>query len=194
MLELPFTNFHLEPDNAVEKFFWGRLAVERGTSMFYFQKGELVQEMIHRLKYKNEGFIGKLLGLKFGEILMESDFLKDIDFIVPVPIHKSKRNVRNYNQCALIADGISKITGIPYVENVLIKHNKTASQTNKTREQRIDNLKHTFRVENPEKLAGQHVLLLDDILTTGATLEAAGSLIVDFNCRISIAVLAVGKY
>jgi len=194
LAELPFTNFHTEPENAVEKYFWGRLVVERATALFFFQKGELVQEMIHRLKYKNEGFIGKSLGIHFGEVLTESDFLAGIDYILPIPIHKSKLKVRNYNQSALLAEGISKVSGIPFSDKMLSKYAKTPSQTDKTREQRIENLKNTFSVAKPEAIIGKHILLVDDILTTGATLEAAGSLLVDFDCKLSVAVAAVGKY
>lgn len=192
--ELPFTNLHLVKDNRVEKYFWGRLIVQKATALFYFQKGELVQEMIHRLKYKNEGFIGKALGLYFGERLQESDFLQSIDYILPIPIHKSKRRTRNYNQSALLAEGISKVSSIPFSDKIIAKYAKTPSQTNKTREERIENLKNTFTIVSPEKIAGKHVLLVDDILTTGATLEAAGALLADFNCKLSIAVIAVGQY
>lgn len=192
--ELPFTNFHDERDNIVEKFFWGRLIIEKGTALFYFHKGELVQEMIHRLKYKNQSFIGTSLGLEFGKQLLESDFMNEIDVIIPIPIHKSKRSIRNYNQSSLIAKEISKISGVPWTEDIIIKSKKSSSQTDKTRDERLDNLKETFDVKNKEVIEGKHVLIIDDILTTGATLEAVGSLISQCNSKVSVAVIAVGKY
>jgi ComF family protein len=192
--DLPFANLHLEKDNIVEKFFWGRLLVERGTALFYFQKGELVQDMIHRLKYKNQGYIGKYLGNHFGEILKDSNFLEGVDVLIPIPIHQSKRKTRNYNQSSLIAEGISSVVSIPVAEKILVKAHKTPSQTNKTREERLQNLKDTFKIESPEQIRGKHVLLLDDILTTGSTLEAAGSVLSDYECKVSVAVAAVGKY
>lgn len=194
LAELPFTKFHSQRDNPVEKFFWGRLPIHKATALLHFQKGELVQEMVHRLKYKNEGFIGKSLGVHYGTELIQYDFLNTIDLILPIPIHKSKSKIRNYNQSALIAEGISKVSGIPTSDSVLIKFAKTPSQTEKTREERIKNLFHTFKVGKPEKIEGKHILLVDDILTTGSTLEAAGSLLLEYNCKVSIAVVAVGKY
>ncbi|WP_235297739.1 ComF family protein [Portibacter marinus] len=192
--ELPFTNFHLEHDNVVEKYFWGRLMIEKATALFYFQKGEVVQEMMHRLKYKNEGFIGKSLGIHFAQVLNESDFMDEIDLIIPIPIHPSKRKTRNYNQSALIAEGISLITGIPFYENILVKHRKSPSQTLKSREERILNLMNTLKVNQSDLIQDRNVLIVDDILTTGATIEAACSLLSGYNCKLSVAVVAVGKY
>ncbi len=192
--DLPFTGFENESDNLVEKFFWGRMVVEKATALFYFHKGELIQEVLHRLKYKNQGFIGTSLGTHFGNALKEANFLEAVDLIIPIPIHNSKRRKRNYNQSALIAHGISKVCKIPYSDKLLEKHKKTPSQTAKTREERIQNLLHTFRVRKIEALRGRHILLVDDILTTGATLEAAGSILSELDCKLSVAVVAVGKY
>ena len=192
--DLPFTGFETEKDNLVEKFFWGRMSVEKATALFYFHKGELIQEVLHRLKYKNHGYIGRAIGSHYGKTLDAAHFLEDIDLIVPIPIHKSKRRKRNYNQSALVAAGISKVTGVKWTDKALEKHKKTPSQTAKTREERIEDLLHTFRISNTDAVTGRHILLVDDILTTGATLEAAGSILAELGCQLSIAVVAVGKY
>lgn len=192
--ELPFTKLHDERDNVVEKHFWGRLLVEKGTALFYFHKGELVQEMIHRLKYKNEAFVGDALGLFFGEQLINTSFLDNVDLILPIPIHKSKRKTRDYNQSALIAKGIAKHSGIEWSDSIIAKTSKSSSQTEKNREERLENLKNTFQVAKPEQIRDKHVLIIDDILTTGATLEAVGSVLATYNTKLSIAVLAVGQY
>ncbi len=194
MDDLPFTEFLNERDNMVEKYFWGRLEVKKATSLFYFHKGEVVQEMLHRLKYKNEAYIGKALGIHYGDKLVDTNFLDGIDLIIPIPIHKSKKRIRNYNQCELIAKGISSVSGIPTSNKVLVKYTQTTSQTDKTREERLNNLKNTFRVENISLIKDKNILIVDDILTTGATLEAVGSLLAEYESTINIAVLAVGKY
>lgn len=194
MDELPFAHLHNQKDNIVEKFFWGRLIVEKGTALFYFHKGEMVQDMIHRLKYKNQAFIGNSLGIEFGNQLIRSQFLEDIDLIIPIPIHKSKKKTRHYNQSALIANSMSKISGVPWSDEIIVKIKKTTSQTDKTRDQRIENLKGSFKVIDHKSLNGKHVLIIDDILTTGATFETVGSIIAVQCAKISVAVIAVGKY
>ncbi len=191
---LPFTSFHEERENRVEKFFWGRQEIEKGTALFFFHKGELVQDMIHRLKYKNKAHIGDALGLHYGESLNTSQFMEDIDLIIPIPIHRSKRKKRSYNQSELIAKGISTKCGIPYSEKNLVKYSKTPSQTEMSRAERLENLKNTFKLADASSLSGKHVLIVDDILTTGATIEAAASLLSKHNAKVSVAVLAVGQY
>jgi ComF family protein len=160
----------------------------------YFHKGEMVQEMIHRLKYKNQVFIGISLGKYYSEKLLESSFLEGIDYIFPIPIHKSKKRKRGYNQSSIIAKEISKLSGIPWDEKVLVKKTKTSSQTDKSRHERFLNLMDTFQIKDGIELSGKHILLIDDILTTGSTLEAAGSKLREKGALISIAVIAVGKY
>ena len=192
--ELPFTNFHDDRENLVEKYFWGRLEVEKATALFFFHKGEQVQEMIHRLKYKGASFVGDRLGIFFGYQLMQSSFLNDIDLIIPIPVHKSKKRTREYNQCELLANGISKVSGIPVSTKIVLKNIRTDSQTEKNREERLTSLKNTFKVANPLEIKGRNILIIDDILTTGATLEAVGSILTNFGAKVNIAVVAVGKY
>lgn len=192
--ELPFAHLHDQRDNIVEKFFWGRLIVEKGTALFYFHKGEMVQEMIHRLKYKNQAFIGTSLGIEFGNQLLWSHFMEDIDLIIPIPIHNSKKKKRHYNQSALIAKSMSKVTGVPWSDKLIAKIKKTTSQTDKTRDGRIENLQGSFEAVDSKSLEGKHILIIDDILTTGATFETVGAVISEHCSKISIAVIAVGKY
>lgn len=192
--ELPFSQLFNERDNIVEKFFWGRVAIEKATSLFYFQKGSLVQEMLHNLKYKNQKSIGSALGIYYGKQLLDSNFINDIDIILPVPIHASKKTKRLYNQSAVIAEGISSVTNTPWNDNTLIKNKQTVTQTEKTREERLQNLSQTFIIQDPDILKGKHVLIIDDILTTGATLETICKLVSEKAQKVSVAVVAVGKY
>lgn len=192
--ELPFAQLHNERDNIVEKFFWGRVEIEKGTSLFYFQKGSAVQEMLHHLKYKNQKSIGTTLGIYYGQQLRGSDFIKDIDIILPVPIHVSKKRKRRYNQSAVIAEGISSVTNIPWNDSTLIKNRKSVTQTEKTREERLQNLAQTFLIPDPDLIKDKHVLIIDDILTTGATLETICKMVAEKAGKVSVAVVAVGKY
>lgn len=192
--ELPFTSFHTECENIVDKHFWGRVKIEKATALLYFQKGELVQEMLHKLKYKNDKKVGQVLGRRFGVELVEANFLEDIDVLIPVPIHKSKLAKRHYNQSEVLADAISEIANIPVENKIIVKAKNTSSQTDKSRANRLENLLGSFQLIDTEKVKGKHVLIIDDVLTTGATVEAVAQLLAEVTDRISVAVVAVGKY
>lgn len=190
--DLPFTHFSQHAGNPVEKIFWGRLPIYRAMSAFYFSKSSVVQHLIHELKYKGNKAIGNYLGNVMGDTLKESNDFQNIDAIVPLPLFEKKEKLRGYNQAAVLCEGISEVLNIPAVTKNVIRKTATETQTRKGRTQRWENVSDTFSVLNPEELEGRHILLVDDVITTGATLEACGSELLKIkNARLSIATLAI---
>lgn len=189
--EIPKTNFWKADDNVVAQSFWGRVKIEKACAYFYFNKGSSYRKLIHKLKYNGQQKIGITLGRHFAQELKNNNWCNTIDILVPVPLHAKKLRKRGYNQSACIAQGIAEITGIKISTNNLIKQSHTESQTTKTRLERWENVAEVFTVLNPEFFEGKHILLIDDTMTTGATLEAcAQALMAQCNCKISIATLA----
>ena len=192
--KLPKTNFHRHTDNPVEKIFWGRVYLRSASSFLFFNKGGNVQKLIHLLKYKGKKQVGFFLGKLFGMDLLDSDDFKNIDFIIPVPLHPKKQHKRGFNQSTVIADGIGRSLRKPVVDDNLIRLVNTASQTKKTRYSRWENVKDVFAVSNPENLTGKHILLVDDVLTTGATLEACAQKILEVEgTEVSVATIAYAQ-
>jgi ComF family protein len=192
--DLPYTDYHLHRDNKAAKQFWGRLPCHLVVAMLFFKKGSRVQTLIHRLKYKGQTAVGYRLGRLLGERLKQSFEYSSIDLVLPVPLHKRRERARGYNQAEYIAAGIAAILQIPVLSGVLIKPFATDSQTRKGRFSRYENLKSVFEVRDASKLAHKHVLLVDDVITTGATLEACG--LVLYTCgigKLSIAALAFAE-
>lgn len=174
--ELPQTKAHLMEENPIEKIFWGRLPLQNATSFLRFEKRSKVQHLIHFLKYKGIKEIGISLGKWAAEELSKDKFFKGIDGIVPVPIHKKKKQKRGFNQSEYIANGIGEITEIPVDTNLIHKEINTSSQTRKARFRRWQNVKTTFKLnlKVADSFHNKHILLVDDVLTTGATVEACG--------------------
>ncbi|MEO5673141.1 MAG: phosphoribosyltransferase family protein [Chitinophagales bacterium] len=188
---LPKTNFHLKRDNAIEKHFWGRVEIFRGSSQYYFQKGSRIQHLIHQLKYKGKTEVGIKLGMIYGTELRQSSDYDDVDVIVPVPLHKSKELSRGYNQVDLFCTGLSRAMEVPWEKNNLQRMRATETQTHKTRFERWENVGTVFGVNDAKKFEGRHVLLTDDVITTGSTLEAcAGELLALAGTTVSIATIA----
>ena len=178
-------------DNPVEKIFWGRIPVEAATSELYFSKGTFVQSIIHQLKYKGNREAGIMLGKIMGESLSNSNRFKDIDLLIPLPLTRIKERKRGYNQSEILCLGISEVTNIPLLKNAVSRLKATETQTKKRRSQRWDNVEGNFFVNQKELIQGKHVLLVDDVITTGATLEACGQEILQTaGTRLSIAALA----
>lgn len=171
LYKLPRTNFHKTPENSVEKSFWGRVFIEQGTSYFFFRKGSNYQKLLHKLKYQNQPQIGFELGKYFASEIVKEGFFKDIDYIVPVPLHKKKLKKRGYNQSAEIAKGMSKFLGGKLSEQLLKRSSFTDTQTKKNRFDRWENVAEVFVCKTPELIENKHILLVDDVLTTGATIE-----------------------
>jgi ComF family protein len=188
---LPVTNINNGAQSVTEKMFWGRVPLEKAWSMWYFNKSSVVQNAIHALKYKERQDVGIWIGEAMGNLYNEHISNK-VDIIVPLPLHFRKESKRGYNQSAVIAKGFSAVTNIPVIQTGAVRLNHTATQTNKTRAERWNNMEGVFMVANQSELENKHILLLDDIVTTGATLEAcAKSLLQVKGCRLSIATAAV---
>jgi ComF family protein len=189
--DLPYTDYHLYADNRAAKQFWGRLPCDAVMAMLFFKKESRVQHLLHRLKYNGQRQLGIFLGKLLGERLIQSGRYSAVDFVIYVPLHKKRERHRGYNQAALIAEGIAEMLAIPVLRNVLIKTKATQSQTRKGRFSRYENLKSVFEVVDPEKIRGKHILLVDDVITTGATLEACGIVLHAAGIRkLSIAAIA----
>lgn len=187
---LPLTNFHLSAGNPVEQIFWGRLPVERATALLYFDKGSNYNRLVHQLKYKGREDAGLFLGKLLGSALNESTF-SSIDCIIPIPLHPAKLRRRGFNQSQIIAHGIAEVLGIEVHANMLNRKIFSQTQTRRKRYDRWKNVEGIFGCNYPEKIRNKHILLVDDVITTGATMEAAGSAIRETeNIRISIAAAA----
>jgi ComF family protein len=191
---LPRTNFHEEKDNPVSRTFWGRVNLENAAAMLYFNKGSKVQTLIHKLKYKGKKEVGIRIGEIYGKDLRESELYKDVDIIIPVPLHLAKQRKRGYNQSEMIAIGLGKSFN-KFVDTQTLKRVKhTETQTKKSRIKRWENVKEIFEVKNTDGFKNKHILLVDDVLTTGATIEscvnAFGN---DPGFRISVITIAYAK-
>jgi ComF family protein len=171
---LPYTNFHSQADNIVAQQFYGKIKVEAAYALYYFTKGGKVQNLMHHFKYKGMKQIGDLLGNMAGAQLIENPIFNTADVIIPVPLHKSRLKERGYNQSTLFANGLAQKLNAVIDDNNLQRTVATATQTHKSRFARFENMQEVFAVKHPEKLAGKHILLVDDIITTGSTLEACG--------------------
>lgn len=191
MYQLPYTDDHLYPKNKTARQFWGRLPCHAAMSLLYFKKGTKTQNLIHHLKYKGRRELGVKLGNMIGEKLQLSPDYSGIDVIVPVPLHPHRERIRGYNQSTCIAEGIAAVLNLPVNTKVLLRRNATKSQTKKGRYERFENMKAVFSVADSVVLKGMHVLLVDDVMTTGATLEACGIALHTCNIsRLSIATVA----
>lgn len=189
--QLPLTNYHLIKDNPTEQLYHGRIDLVFASSHFGFDKGGILQSLLHHLKYKDCPEVGILLGTHLGHGLQNSPYLPKVDYIIPVPIHKKRMRERGYNQSDAICEGIASILKAPLLNNNLQRINYTISQTKLNKENRWSNVANNFKVMKPELLENKHVLLVDDILTTGATLESCYQALSEVqDIRISIATLA----
>ncbi len=190
--ELPHTRFEMHAANPVERIFWGRLPVTSAMAAFYFSKGSVMQGLIHELKYKNNKDIGLYLGKLIGEAICSSNNFMDVDALVPLPLFAAKERKRGYNQATLLCNGMAEILKIPVITGNIIRKHSTETQTRKGRTERWENVAGSFFINDSADLQGRHLLLVDDVITTGATLEACGTKVMESaNCRLSIAALAI---
>ena len=187
---LPETNFEMHPNNPVEKDFWGRIPIINASAHLYFTKESLVQHLMHQLKYKGNKELGLQFGRLMGNALRSADRFKGIDALIPLPLFPSKEKKRGYNQAAVLCDDIAEILKIPVLNNVITRPHHTETQTKKGRIERWRNIEGKFQLIDPSKIQNKHVLLVDDVITTGATLEACGNeLLKTVNVKLSIATL-----
>ncbi len=192
--DLPRTNFHNMPGNFVEQLFWGRVIIERATSYFFFSKGSKYQRLIHFMKYKGMKEVGESAGWHFGQEIKAGQTFNGVDLVVPVPLHSKKLRERGYNQSEWIAKGVAGALEKPIDTDNLQRVVFTNTQTRKTRFERWQNVDGIFNLCQPQVFEGKHILLVDDVVTTGSTLEAcAVALQKAPGIKISIATLAVAN-
>lgn len=192
VLHLPYTDHHRVSGNPMEQLFYGRVPVERACAFFEFKKGSHYQQLLHELKYRGQKELGDVLGQRFGAQLAGDSVLAAADFICPVPLHPKKERKRGYNQSFHIARGLSQALGIPLNRENLYRSAETSTQTRKSRWERWQNVEGIFAVRDPELFDGKHLILVDDVITTGATIEACASAVLSrCQAKISVATLAI---
>jgi len=190
---LPYTDYHLLPParNPLARRFWGKLPVRHTLSYLRFQRHGRVQQLLHQLKYQGQAGVGRALGQLYGAELAAAGLGPEFELIVPVPLHRRKLARRGYNQAEAFATGLAAALPCPSAAHALRRTAHTASQTRKGRAERWQNVATVFEVADPAAVAGRHILLVDDVLTTGATLEACGAALLAAGARaISIATIA----
>jgi ComF family protein len=187
---LPRTGYAAVHGNPIAQLFWGKIDVQHAAAWLFFYKGGIVQQMLHSLKYQGNKDVGRALGMAMADDILVGA-LQEIDLIIPIPLHKKKQQKRGYNQCHHIARGLAEASGKPWSETYLIRTTHHESQTKKGRYERWLNVQSKFEAVNGAALHGKHVLLLDDVVTTGSTLEAAAlELLKIRDVTISVATLA----
>jgi ComF family protein len=186
---MPETNFELHPDNPVEKKFWGRLPIQQATAQYYFTSESLMQHLMHQFKYKRNKDLGNQLGRMMGESIKRSGrFVADA--LIPLPLFPAKEKKRGYNQAMVLCEGMAESLQVPVLKDVVIRSQHTDTQTKKGRIERWQNMEGKFVLAKPEAIKNSNLLLVDDVVTTGATLEACGSeLLKAENVKLSIAAL-----
>lgn len=191
MLEMPQTGYHKDLSNALYRRLSYRIPLKYAMSIFKFSKSGRVQHLLHELKYKNQPEIGRMLGLFYGEQLIDVNLIEAFEIIIPIPLHQSRKRKRGYNQSAKFAEGLSEILRVPFSDELLLRETNTETQTRKTKLSRWENIKGTFKIVKPSEIKGRKILLVDDVITTGATLEACAEILLSSGCaELSIACIA----
>lgn len=191
LFQLPYTHFHLQKDNKTAREFWGRADIRAATSFLYFKKGERVQHLLHQLKYRRQTQIGVYLGRLCGKVLKQAGGFSGVDLICPLPLHKQSMRRRGYNQSEFFALGLGETMKKKVDASLLARTRIAESQTRKSRFDRFLNVREAFSVRHPHRLVNRHVLLVDDVLTTGATLTACASAVLAVGgTQVSIATIA----
>ncbi len=187
---LPQTHFHLHQSNPIEKIFTGRLPLQHVTSQYYFTKESGLQHLLHQMKYKGAKELCMYMGKLMGQQLAQSPWIGEINALVPLPLFAQRQRQRGYNQSALLCDGIAEVLQKPVLREVVIRSTATESQTRKNRVERWQNMEGVFDIADTSKIKGKHLLLVDDVVTTGATLESCGRALLNAEAtRLSIATL-----
>ena len=188
---IPETNFELHPNNPVEKTFWGRLPLTGATAQFYFTKESLMQHLMHQFKYKGNKELGMQLGKIMGEQIKKSARF-EADALVPLPLFPAKEKRRGYNQATILCEGMAEAMNLPVLDKIISRPQHTETQTKKGRIERWKNMEGKFILSDADAIKNMHLLLVDDVVTTGATLEACGNeLLKAENVRLSVATLCI---
>lgn len=191
LLKLPRTNFHEHAENPVTQIFWGRAPIDYGTSFFYFRKSSNIQHLMHQFKYSGRRDVGIFCGNMFGIALNKSEFFGDADFLIPVPLHPKKKIKRGFNQSEIIAMGMAERMQAKLDAKTLFRRINSSTQTKKSRYERFENMDGIFGLRDGYHLEGKHVILIDDVVTTGSTLESCALTLLQIpTIRVSIATLA----
>ena len=190
LYHLPLTDFHLDNENETARQLWGKINFQRAISMLYLAKSSRVEKLLYRLKYNNQPEIGIFLGKYYARKLLEINFFEAIDIIVPVPIHRSKLRKRGYNQSSQFAKGLSTIAQVPWTDKLLARTVSSVSQTKKSRIERYENVAGVFELNDQTAVQGKNILLVDDVLTTGATICTVGNILVEAGAKASILTIA----
>jgi len=194
LLSMARTDFHLRRDNMLEQVFWGRCHVERGAAFSVYNRGSRIRKLIHSLKYDGRKEIGKMLGELYGSTLAECGFMDGIDFIVPVPLSADRQRKRGYNQSELIAQGLSASSHVPVRYDILMRTGRSESQTRRGRYERWENVEGLFTVRKPSEIIGKHILVADDVITTGSTMEGCvNALHQAGDVKVSVVALAAAQ-
>ncbi|MFN8777318.1 MAG: ComF family protein [Flavobacteriales bacterium] len=195
LMRLPRARLHDLPDNRIEKLFWGRADILMATAFLHMPRRGLTHRLVHELKYRGNQEVGVILGHLFGEEMGRSQRMSSFDLIIPVPLHPKKEHARGYNQCHAICRGLSSAMDIPWRSDLLVRGVWGESQTRKTRFQRWLNTEQTYSLDQVHELEGRHVLLVDDVVTTGATMEACARLLNAVpGAGVSVAALAMPAF
>ena len=191
LLELPATNYHLKPNNDLDKLFWGRVNIERAIALLLYKKGGKTAKILHALKYSDTPEIAQFLGRYYGTFLREFIKENNIEAVAAIPLHKKKLYMRGYNQSEKLAVGLAETLAIDNLSNFLIRTKFTETQTQKSRLDRSYNVNKVFEVNDVKMFENKHVLLIDDVITTGATIDSCVTEMLQINnCKVSVAGLA----
>ena len=191
LYNLPKTNFHLDKDNSMAQLFWGRVRIESASAFYYFEKGSKCRKILHQIKYMGKKELALFLGRIYGKELFMAGKFNDTDLIIPVPLHYIREKKRGFNQSEWFARGVAHGMQIKIDKDILIRCIGTETQTKKTRIERWENVENSFLVRYPEKIENKHILLVDDVVTTGATIESCASVLLNSaGVRVSILTLA----
>ncbi len=194
ILDIPCTRFHEKKFNEMEQLFAGKTHIEKAMGYFYYEKGSPYANILHNLKYRNEPLLGKWLASEYAKILKRNNTLADIDCIIPIPLHYTKLASRGYNQSEFIAQGFGEVLNVPVITDIIEATKSHESQTRKGIYERYKNTQGIYKAIGKEQLAGKHVLIVDDVVTTGATLLSAAQSIANVpGIKISLATLAVAR-